>query len=356
MLRDKIVKVIDDYLEYLDAGGEPVALPPKRHKSRKDSVPVSYLGACPRKKALERRNYPMILQHNDWKENPEARRKMEFGNRIEALLQEALIWSGYSDRSTIEVNITLERPRLHGRIDAIVNVDGEDHILECKQRGAFGGKPAEPFIKEVYQLMSYMVATGLPGHIIIVDRGPVQLYTLLPSNGGFRLYRQLPEEERIATNHRMELWNHPQNNEEWLSIEMLEKIGDMHLANIQADSEVLINTVPIEDPLSKESTPLFGDHWQCVKIATKPRYRKTKENFMGEVIPNCPYQCQPALKSGKPVVVDIDSDGIVFLRDGQPPIGNTVPVPMIPSLENIDQEDVEEVGVEYEHVDPRDVF
>src|SRR5689334_4198710 len=95
-----------------------ITLPPKDHERVPGSIPISFLGACPKAKIAERRDLTPKFPELDWRNNPASIFKINDGNLTEAFVQKALIRAGLCGYDDVEVSVRIDQNgvRLHGRL------------------------------------------------------------------------------------------------------------------------------------------------------------------------------------------------------------------------------------------------
>lgn len=260
-------------------GEEEIVLLPKEHESIPGSIPISYMGACPRVKTLERRKYQQKFPQLDWRNSFGTVLKINDGNMTEAFVQKALIRAGLATHESVEVSVVINSNgiRLHGRLDAETHYTPDGEILEIKRSEKFFGKDPTPFMKYIFQVMSYGIA-----------RGKRQMYILMAEHAGIHLYRLNRQGVGwiVVNDETGEALAAPWNTAEFITTATLATMArDMLRYSEMSDDDVLA-TQPIPDPLNPPETYLSGEPWQCAKIS-KPKSAK----LGGACSPSCAYSC-----------------------------------------------------------------
>lgn len=310
-VREAIYNALHHYIVNKANRNQRIELPPGEYVTHSNSLSAGNLGSCPRAKALSRKGINPDFPELNFRQNRSAMLKIQHGVMVEDLVQEALVDSGLSLVSDIEVNAYNEAEHLHGRIDAIIRINGEKHILELKARQSFYGQPSSPMLKYAYQVMCYGLITGITNmHIVTVEQGDVQLWSLYPDGDGYQLFR-----------HTGEIWKNPLNMGSWLNMNTIRQMRDTILNLQEEDESHIRQLVPIYNPFDKEhpdNDPLNGDTWQCVSWIKKPKVLKSRQEN-GEAINNCEYQCHPGLQDlDGHIITPITEDGrITFINSGE---------------------------------------
>ena len=262
-----------------DNGQEDIVLPPKEHESVPGSVPISYLGACPRLKGLERRNYPKRFPELDWRNNASTILKIHDGSMTEEFVQRAMIRAGLATPESIEVSVRIDSQgiRLHGRLDAETNYTPEGEILEIKRSEKFYGKDPTPFMKYAFQVLSYGIARHKQQlYVLVVEHAGIHLYRLTRSGDGWMFVNELTGDPVDAP------WNTP----EFINVANLAHMARTMTAYIAMPDEEILATRPIEDPLNPPESYLYGETWQCAKVSL-PK----KKGASGSCAPSCTHSC-----------------------------------------------------------------
>ena len=276
---DAILDALQREALHREQGEDEIVLLPKEHESVPGSVPIRYLAAGPRVKSLERRRYPQKFPQLDWRNSAGTVLKINDGNMTEAFVQKALIRAGLATPESVEVSVQIDTRgiKLHGRLDAETHYTPEGEILEIKRSEKFFGKAPTPFMKYIFQVMSYGIARGIrQTYILMVEHGGIHLYRMQRQGVGWIVVNDQTEEVLKAP------WNLP----EFLNPTTLAAMARTMMAYLEMSDADLLSTQPIPDPLNLPETYLAGEPWQCARVA-KPKSKK----LGGVCSPSCAYSC-----------------------------------------------------------------
>jgi CRISPR/Cas system-associated exonuclease Cas4 (RecB family) len=98
---------------------------------------------------------------------------MDTGTTVHEIIQEVLMQQGVLLEAERRVDITLDGLTTSGRIDGILNIDGETKILEIKTCGAL---PSAPKKEHLHQALTYSLLTGIRKVIIFYMSRKVASY------------------------------------------------------------------------------------------------------------------------------------------------------------------------------------
>lgn len=262
-----------------ERGEADIILPEKVHESVPDSIPISYLGACPKLKSLERRDAAPKIEGMRWQDKPETIFKVNDGNMTEAFVQRALIRAGLASHDSIEVNTRLVREtlQLHGRIDAITHYTPEGEILEIKRSEKFFGKAPTPFMKYSFQALAYGLSEKIRNmYILMMEHAGAHLYKLERNGAGWEVWNVL-EETRLKAD-----WNDPN----FINPRMIQVMALRHAYHQAMTTEELMGVMPITDPFNALENFENGDAWQCCKVV-----KGRGKNDAAVAAPKCPFSC-----------------------------------------------------------------
>lgn len=174
MLRfsDWLHSVYYAYLHYLDNGGQRFRLPPEEpHDPAKSEGKIhpSSLTKCPLANAKRRTNEPVVIEQTR-EEHLRTLHVMQQGVRDAEVIQEAVLWHA-STRHDVAAHaeLSIEDDYLRGRMDLVVWLGEECHVVEIKRRD---GNPAKPKLSDAMQVLAYQVITPptLSLHILLLNR------------------------------------------------------------------------------------------------------------------------------------------------------------------------------------------
>ncbi len=192
-LYETIMDAYDEYMTHLNAGGKkPRVFTPRHHPNKSlDIINASELGRCPLATAKEKRGDPMVVPPTRYSKISLKHLLLQ-GTRDAEPLQEALLWKWGRARVTknvligegvaLEARVGDKELGTKGRADAVLNWNGETHVVEIKRRDAQRGTSTPmPKDSDVYQVLSYAHIMDLPYkhiHILILNRYFFKLWTL----------------------------------------------------------------------------------------------------------------------------------------------------------------------------------
>lgn len=289
-----ISNACDDYLRYLNQGGKPITLPKhKRSKGLKTQVYASSLGGCPLQKALEARGVRGKFPDLASDVQPGGLHRMRVGTVLsEEVVQKPLLWD--FGKEMVEIEARISDKRVRGRIDALLHLDGEHHIIEVKSRMTEGAREVK--LADFYQARAYqrIMQAQRPGesvraYILALDWFGFNLYELVQIGDGFRFFDQNENP-----------WASPLNTPDVLNDATLDYEIGLHLSYMLGER----TDVPVEDPVNDERG------WLCYhkRKDEEARYLKTgQQKFPGRITPRCVYGCHFDERRERfidPVVVD----------------------------------------------------
>jgi hypothetical protein len=290
--------------EYLKQKGR-LEVPPEEHVTVENSVPISYLGACPRNKALGRRNYAPIVPENRFEENLGALISTENGNMAESLIKGSLMYGKLAQHGDLGYSVSgcVNGANIHGRIDALIHYDGHPYVVEIKSSRSFFGKSPTPLLRYLYQLTSYLLLTDINQGILIYITNDIYQFNLVRMNEGFILENEDGSVAEVA-------YNHP----ETLCAQQIGLLAAAMKRHMDMDDDELLLQIPISDPLNDETSPSVGETWQCLKVDEKPHQYRAGNIKLGTVHSSCPWPCAPALQTSEPVTITIENGELKWLR------------------------------------------
>jgi hypothetical protein len=290
------------YLEYLRQR-ERITIPRRPHdpKNSEGMVHASALGYCPLKRASERFDLPVKREMSD-AELLSSYHLMEQGTRDAEPFQEAMVWKfgdlllkrgadatepfkglaaitkpnmSAQNGAKAEYSVQTNEYKVRGRIDVLVQIDGELNIFELKRRDtpAKADMP-EPKLSDFYQLFSYRMITGVKkNHIITLNRYFFNIWTLMPKDDGF-----------IFVNEIGEPWDSPFNSPLWMNEETWKReVEHQHAYTFGGKTD---------DPMPDNNTD-----WQCGGWLRGERPKYYKKEWQGKLhrpeffVPKCAYWC-----------------------------------------------------------------
>lgn len=254
---DELRAIITSYQDYRDAGGERIALPKVIHKHKKGWVSPSNLDKCPLKGALD--HFEVEPKFPQYLPDLETRIKMESGNRMAEIIQEAFVWH-YKDPGIYERVFEQVRDdgiQIRGRSDIVL----DDQIFDVKNimETSARWKGATLVYKgSVMQTMCYKLMSGKPFiSIITISRDDIKLWDIVDQGDAV-----------VVSDEKGNVWGEVT----WAELEAEIKQQWRYIQGERA--------IPFADPLNHSCA------FQCHK---KTRY--AKDETPGKFRPNCSQWC-----------------------------------------------------------------
>lgn len=258
--------------------------------SPKGFISASYLGKCPKARALEKKKVePTTPVSEPWVETFRGRMTLAFGSWAESMVKTALMKAGVCTEFGVEHRD--DARRIFGRVDAVYVDDflGTRYAVEIKARAnIYGG--IEPRATDVMQLYAYMAGGEYDeGILLIVTTNDIEEYFVTVNEGVV----QLLNSDGI---HIRDMFTVNQFEEHVKSF--------TRLLDIESAEELLAVPAPVTDPLNDAgSDPLITGYNMCAEIPVKPKNTKSRGKEFGRAVSACPWQCHEELLSPASVVL-----------------------------------------------------
>jgi hypothetical protein len=273
MLYDLISETRDNALRLKPELPEIPDEPPSGDTER---VYASDLGMCPLKATRDRHGDTPVIPELHYDNQPGGRHRMEVGNLLaHGLIQRPMLWRYGKGRDGIlaetEKRLAGENFLVRGRVDLVLRVNDEVHLIEIKTRNVTN--PSwEVKISDFFQVRSYAriweeITGEVPHmHIITLNWDYMNLYTVKPvDRASFVIIDRLGK-------HFPNPFNTPYKlNDAALDAEVHRHLEYLHRFNDEC---------PIPDPENND----MG--WQCIQWCPKPT-----KNKPGAMKARCHHSC-----------------------------------------------------------------